>query len=337
MLMNHSISFFRLVFTFVIAFWHFPMLSKGILNSGYIPVEFFFILSGYLLYQSSNKHIGAIEYTKNKLNKFWLKTVLITIIISLTNNSISFNCLNDFYNILVRLFLLLANIIPTGNNVLVHNSVIWYLMVLIWGGALIYAIIKAFPQKGKIILGTLCFVCYAIVLNNNHILNEVWTYPLPLLRGLGGISLGCIINHLVNNHSDIISNKLLNTISIFSLIASTSLLFITDVHGILPIVSYSFVIFACFKKESIIYKALNCPIFSKLSSTSFEIFIGHIFLTKVVFKIMLLCYGPDIIQGINTNEKLIGSIIYIITLIIFGYIYQKSCDYIQKGLNRIFD
>lgn len=334
--MNHSISFFRLVFTFIIAFWHFPMLSKGILNSGYIVVEFFFILSGYLLYQSSHKEIGTIEYTKNKISRFWFKAVVITTIISLVNNSMVFNHLNDFLQYSAKVFLLLVDIIPTDKNIPVHNGPIWYLTVLIWGGALIYAIIKTFPKKWKFILSIICIGSYAAVLKNTYIFNEAWAYPLPLLRGLGSLSLGCIINHIVRNHRNIISNNLLNTIGILGAVVSTILLFSKDVHGILPVICYSFIIFSCFKKETVIYKVLNRPIFSKWASTSFEIFIGHLFVVKIVFKIMQLCFGAYIIENINTIEKIIGSIIYTITLLIFGYLYQKICNKIEKSLNRIF-
>lgn len=334
--MNHSISFFRLVFTFIIAFWHFPLLSKGVLNSGYIVVEFFFILSGYLLYQSSNKQIGTIEYTKNKISRFWLKAVIITTIISLANNSMVFNHLNDFLQYSAKVFLLLVAIVPTDKNIPVHNGPIWYLTVLIWGGALIYAIIKTFPQKWKFILSVICIASYAIVLKNTYIFDEAWAYPLPLLRGLGSLSLGCIISYMVRNQRNIISNNLLNAIGILGVITSTILLFSKDVHGILPVICYSFIIFACFKKETLIYKLLNRPIFSKWASTSFEIFIGHLFVVKIVFRIMQLCFRADIIENINTIEKIIGSIIYIITLFIFGYIYQKICNKLENGLNRIF-
>ena len=263
--MNHSISFFRLVFTFIIAFWHFPMLSKEWLKSGYIVVEFFFILSGFLLYQSSRKPIDTIEYTKNRLSKFWLKTVVITIIISLANGSITFDCLNNFLQYSAEVLLLLVYVVPFDKNIQLDNGPIWYLTVLIWGGAFIYAIIKTFTKKQKLILAVICFVCYTIVLNHSYDLNDVWAYPLPLLRGLAGISLGCILNYIVNEHSNITGKTLIDITGILGFVISTILLFITDVHGILPVICYSFIIFSCFKKETVIYKVLNRPIFSKLS------------------------------------------------------------------------
>ena len=334
--MNHSISFFRIIFTFIIAFWHFPILSKEWLHSGYIVVEFFFILSGFLLYRSSHKNIGTIQYTKERINKFYFKAVAITTIILFIDVSIPNNSINELLQYSVNIFCLLYYILPFENNIIISNGVFWYLTTLIWGSALIYAIIKTFPQKHRFILAYLSFACYAIILINVQNLNETLDkYPMPLLRAIGGLSLGCILNCIVNKHSNIIDNKLLNIISILGVIISTVLLFITGAHGILPIICYFFIIFACFKTDTIIYKTLNYPIFSKGASVCFEIFIGHLLVLKGTFKILQLCFDADITQGINTNEKIIGSIIYIISLWIFGYIYHKMCNKIEKRLSYL--
>lgn len=336
--MNHSISFFRIIFTIIIAFWHFRSLSNDWLNSGYIVVEFFFILSGYLLYQSSRKNNGTIQYTKGRINKFWLKAIIITTILSIIDDSVQYNDINELLQFFVNIYFLLYQILPFDNDIIISNGVYWYLTTLIWGSALIYAIIKTFSRKHKFILVNLCIVCYALVLMSGININESsWGYPLPLLRALGSLSLGCLLNCIVNEHNNIISNKLLNIISILGIIISTILLFITGGHGILPVICYFFIIFACFNKESIIYKALNFPIFSKLANTSFEIFIGHLFVAKITFKIMQLSIDANFYQNINTYEKIIGSAIYIFSLFIFGYVYQKFCNYTQKRLNRLLD
>lgn len=302
--------------------------------SGYIVVEFFFILSGFLLYQSSYKNIGVILYAKKRISKFWFKAVAITTILSLTDSSILNNSINELLQYFVNIYMLLYDIIPLEYDITISNGVYWYLTTLIWGSVLIYAIIKTFPQKHKFILAILCFACYAIVLTNGIGVNKAsWEYPLPLLRALGGLSLGCILNCIVNEHCNILNNKLLNIISFLGIIISTVLLFIIGSHGILPAACYFFIIFACFKKESIINNILNYPIFSKGANICFEIFIGHFLVTKVVLKILQLCLDADIIQGINTIEKIIGSIIYIISLCIFGYIYHKVCNKIEEKLN----
>lgn len=337
--MNHSINFFRLIFTFVIAFWHFPMLSGEILRSGYIVVEFFFILSGYFLYNSSRKNITTIEYTKNRINKFWLKSTLVTILITLITLIASHRLTSygfiEYSQYLAKIAFLLQNIIPFNKELGMPNAPLWYLTTLIYCGTIIYAIIRTFPKQYKFLLLMICMTCYLIVFNYHYNTELPWEYPLSLPRGLAGISLGCLINSYVNENSNTISNKLLNTISILSLIISTIGLFVKGIHNAVNIICYCFIIIACLKNKTFIYKIFNRPLFSKLSSTSFEIFIGHMFVI-ICTRNFLRYTNIDITQSLDWKEKIIGSAVYIISLFIFGYLYQKMCNHIQSLLNLIF-
>lgn len=327
--MNHSINFFRFIFTIIIAFWHFPALSKNVLNSGYIVVEFFFIISGFFLYQTyRKKDLSIIEYAKNKLSKFWFKTVLITLIIFLLNiqkNELtSSTCIMQY---LVNITFLLERVIPFQENLHNLNGPIWYLCVLIYGGTLIYATIKTFTKYHKLLLLLLTFCCYCIVFKNDISLNNAWNYPLPLLRGIASMSLGCLANIIITQN--FITTRLLNLLSSLSLCLSTFLLFTPNIHGIIPVICYFFILLAISNKETSMYKLLNRPIFTKLSKTSFEIFIGHMLITQIVYKIIQMTINTNISSGLNIYETVMGSIIYLISIFIFGYIYQKICNYIQ--------
>ena len=333
--MNHSINFFRFIFTIVIAFWHFPALSKGYLNSGYIVVEFFFIISGYFLYETyRKKNPGTIEYTTNKLSKFWFKTVLITLIISLMDiDKMGAIASTDIIQYLINTTFLLERVIPFQEKLHNPNGPMWYLCVLIYGGTLIYAIIKTFPKYHKLWLLLLSFCCYCTVFKNNICFNNTWDYPLPLLRGLAGISLGCLVNILTTQN--FITTKLLNLLSLLSLLLSTYLLFIPNVHGVIPVICYFFISLALSNKETTMYKFLNKPLFTKLSKNSFEIFIGHLFITQIVYKIIQATINTNISMGLNLYEICIGSVIYLISIFLFGYVYQKICNCIQTYISKI--
>lgn len=56
---NHFLDALKLLFIVIISFWHTGWWSE-FLHSGYLPVEFFFIISGYFIYRTSN------QYTKLK-------------------------------------------------------------------------------------------------------------------------------------------------------------------------------------------------------------------------------------------------------------------------------
>lgn len=335
--MNHSINFFRFVFTIIIAFSHCAVLSRW-LPSGHIVVEFFFIVSGYFLYHHCTKYKeGVISYTKKRFYKFWLKAVLISLILNLMNLKylLSFD-FTDTIRHFTRESLLLYQIIPLNDVIKISNNPVWYLSVLIYGGAFIYAIIKTFPKLHKTTILLLAFVCYMIMLNRSTDIQQ-WEYPLPLIRGLAGISTGCLLYILKSQCKDVISIKLLNILSIISVVISTLLLFCKTVHCIIPVICYFIIIYACFTTKTILHRLLNQNIFSKWSKISFEIFIGHMFFMSIAFPIIKYAINNhNNLTNLTTNETIIGCIIYTIVLIVAGYTYKTVCNYIQKFLDSIF-
>ena len=66
---NATIEFYRYIFMVVLLMWHGPFDSFKFKN-GYLVVEFFFILSGYMLMNSFyRKPKTALLYTVDKLKK----------------------------------------------------------------------------------------------------------------------------------------------------------------------------------------------------------------------------------------------------------------------------
>ena len=331
--MNHPINFFRVVFTFIIAFLHFRTISRTYLYSGYIVVEFFFIISGYFLYHSLiKKQLDSITFFKKRFKQFWLKTIIVGIILSLFDyKTILDSDLNDISQHFISILAILQSIIPFNDNI---NAVypIWYLAVIIYGGGIIYAIIKNFPELSKVILPLLAFFCYAYLFIDS-ITIEQNKFLSSFLRGVGSLSIGCILYHL-KSHIKMRVN-LINILSLISVIVSTYILFQKNIHSIIPIICYLFIIWACFTKESLLYKLLNRNIFSKLSTISFEIFIGHMIVIKFVFFVSRHLLNNHSLQHLTSSEIWIISIIYCISLTVFAWFYQKVCNYLQKHLDRL--
>lgn len=330
--MNHPINFFRFVFTIIIAFLHFRTISRTYLYSGYIVVEFFFIISGYFLCHTClNKNIGAIKYLKERFRRFWLKSIIIGLL--LTNYCVVIK--SDFNKIVQHFLSILAMLqatIPFNDNI---DAVypLWYLSVLIYGGFIIYVIITNLHKQYTIILLSLIFVCYAYLFNTINIeSNKLMT---PFIRGFAGISVGCLLYNFINISRTKINTNLINLLSLTSVVVSTALLFQKNIHGIIPTICYIFIIIACFNKESILYRLLNKSIFSKWSAISFEVFIGHMIVIKIVFFISGYLLKNKSLHNLTICEISIISIIYIISLVIFAYIYQKVCNYIQGHIDKL--
>ena len=80
--MNIRIEYLRLIFSILIVFFHANAFWKGIVfKGGYLGVEFFFILTGYLFAKNIDKYsncdfdtLGSetIKYLKSKIEGFFL-------------------------------------------------------------------------------------------------------------------------------------------------------------------------------------------------------------------------------------------------------------------------
>ena len=65
---NRALEFYRFLFSIVIVLYHYrSQVYDGFLPSGYISVEFFFILSGFLMTAGLYKYIEDKDSTKQFL------------------------------------------------------------------------------------------------------------------------------------------------------------------------------------------------------------------------------------------------------------------------------
>lgn len=82
-----SIEAMRFLFMLIICLWHYQGVN-GFFSHGYLGVEYFFILSGILLFKSSQKQHAPtpIDYTCSKIKRFmpqYLTAMFLMFIVSL--------------------------------------------------------------------------------------------------------------------------------------------------------------------------------------------------------------------------------------------------------------
>ena len=205
---NGELEFFRFLFSVIIVLHHSRYLvgdKNCIFLGGALAVEFFFILSGCLMAQSIEKerishadtsHIGkdTFYFIKRKVNGFfpqilfaWITAFTVTAIAS--DGSLKDN-INSFINGFWELTIVKMVGISTGGSV---NGVVWYISSMLLCMALLYPLIRKFPD-----------VMYHIVIPLVVLLGYGWlcqmygsprggpeTYKADV-RALSGISTGVI-------------------------------------------------------------------------------------------------------------------------------------------------
>lgn len=321
-----SVDFFRFFFMLQICLWHLES-CVGMMTHGYIAVEFFFILSGYLIYKSSIKDNakGVFDYTWEKIKRFYPEVLIVT----LPAFVVSWAILNKSILPLFNSIFFLQDIGIYGGGV---NPSLWYLNVLLLGGGIIYAILNNNRHLAiSIILPLIVLLTYTYILSYNNGGLEMWgnkyCFHIPLWRGIAGLSLGCLLarfHEIKLQNPTICKKRILNLLCIMSLIGSIYVAFSKTHNDRYALFFYSIIILCCFTPDTIVNKLLRSSIWNYFGELSFE---------------MLLVHMPIALSLSKINQKIGGGGFFMITLylslvllfsVILRYIYKKLLYIIQK-------
>ena len=317
---NYTSDFFRCCFTIIVVLHH---LGVNWIHNGYLAVEFFFILSGYFLIQTFEmKKLSPIEYIKGRIKKLYPHYLFSLIILSVFYYIIAgnYSSLDDLFKLLPEI-LLIQNIGIFKGGI---NYPLWYLSVLIISGYFIYYLIDKDKEYFVRFIAPICVIfIYTFLIGNMEKL-ESWQISgfiyLPLIRGIGAISIGTIIYEIckITNKSQIRSIY----IYIFEIISLIGIIYILTTEGNYDgygIIFITFLIYSCFYNKSIIYKVFNFELYGKISKYMYPIYLNHGLFT---------CAYPKIKVFLGTNISLIvtisGLILYSITTHRIISIYLKN-------------
>lgn len=322
---NYSFDFFRVIFTLIICFHHFQgIFNENIIKSGYIGVEFFFILSGFLLYKhlKANTEDTAKEYTIKKLKKLYPEYIFAFIVCFLLQ--LATNKDNSILDFLFKPFseiLLIQNIGIFKGNI---NYPLWYLSVLIIGGFIIYECIKKDEKLFTRIIFPIIIVFNFSLLNslgngleNWETINGIY---MPLLRGIADICIGVLLSSFMeDNDMDSIYKKidkyyiLEYIIELISCILLGYLVIFKTNYEMYSIILIAIIIFACNYKNSLINKLFNSEIYYKFGRITYSMYVNH----ASIIIIMSFLYRK--IFKYNISEINI-TLIYFALLIIYSII-----------------
>lgn len=204
---NHLLDLYKLLLITVICFHH-SHWFKGNLTSGYLVVEFFFIVSGYFIYCChSKKQLRVSEFFMKKCGRLlpiYAITLTGYICLALTNPQFyrhpetanwPLSILND------GLMASATGLFYLGDDyVMRFNGPDWYLSALLWGGTLLYFIIRS-CKHAPIIIATITIAVYAYLFGVNGGI-ESWKFAgpfyMPFWRGMAGMGLGILLGMASN-------------------------------------------------------------------------------------------------------------------------------------------
>lgn len=274
----YSIELLRFLFMTIICLWHFRDVVP-VCGHGYLAVEFYFILSGYLLYHSfvGGKYTDALDYTFKKIKRFYLPYILmLPICICLFYRRWWNIGIIDVINYFLVDGLMMQQSPLTFNNIPLNHPT-WYITTLLFSGYLLYFLLQ---KKMGIELVIISMVGYGWLIPRYGALDvtlENYSGLLLLLRGLCGLSLGASLAMLKERIN--IPSKVMNILNYVSIYALLAFCYVCFTHSAVKeneaIVLASIVIFVCFQSNSLLYRGFNFKSFAPLGNLSFYMLLAH--------------------------------------------------------------
>ncbi len=205
----NRIDYWRVVFTLLIMIFHFDDTYHLFpqVTGWYIAVEFFFLVSGYFLYDRflrKGAKESALSYTVRRFCGIYPAYVIMFVVYYLILIPVMRPTFEDFaYHVLDSVpELLLMQGFGLGRGWNYVNNTTWYLSVMLVAGYFIYAMLRYRKELFLKVIGPLLVIaCYAYLYRHNGSLDAVipvedFFRSYMLMRGFAGMMLGVYIHLL---------------------------------------------------------------------------------------------------------------------------------------------
>ena len=308
---NCLVDLCRFLFMTVVCLWHFKQyLHLGWLAKGYIVVDFFFILSGFLIHRSFQKHnYPVFAYIWKRIKHFFpeyffaLITTEIITIQSLLRNSTDLSLRNVIYSFIAESLFVQSIGLP---NIHAVNYPCWYLSVLIFGGGIVYALLKVLPEKSVVCsFAVVSFSLYALLLYPEGSL-ERWNGFYPMVRGTAGLSAGIAISNLVQKAS-LSSIKKCRIALMLTSFALASADVIGDIFpDSLTVLIWCVLVFTLFIEDPQPFSSTSSKVIQKLGEISYEMLLLHV---SVLYAVVSICGLLNVCDGITLTVFLVATIL----------------------------
>lgn len=338
---NGIIGFWKFAFCLLILIYHANIFKSGnetiLFSKGSIGVEFFFLVSGFLLAKSvfnkkeqKEESLGkeTILFIYKKIKRFF-PYILVCFIGGLIVKTIySDMTIRDYVLSIWELFFLRM----AGFRTTVVNGAAWYISAMLLAMLILYPLLRKF-KKNFIYLGAPIIVIFlAGILNNNYFSLRVpdeWLgfFYKGFIRAFMELSLGCILYLVCEKISKLNFTKfgkiLITSIEIIGfLIPFIIFQFIDSATTydfvVLAIISISIVL--AFSEKTLEFKLFNNKVNLYLEKLSLPVYLSHTFIRTIINESSLTI-------NLSYYEKLI---IFIIVTILFSMILMKIIEKLSE-------
>lgn len=325
---SYYIDFLKFIFSFIIVVYHSHVFSSGfghgIFNHGYYAVDFYFIVTGYLMMNSIYKEkepkesIGEQTFTfiKNKIKKLLPNLIFSFIIGYILIYKDTLSTISRLFSDFILSEFLQLSILDYPMSI---NTSWWYISSMIIVLMLLYPFAKKKKDFSYLICPIIIVFSIAYIRNNNISVNDpiasVGIFKNGFYKALIFIPLGAICYEFSNyvRNLNLNQNKRI-LISIFETLSYMFLIYnmhFLKVGSIFIAVLFTINIAITFSNQSYIAQIFKSNVWQKLGQFGFIMFLNNCAIRKV-----LLTKN----YGLSYKKMLLVFVIIVITISLIQYI-----------------
>ncbi len=203
----YSLNIARFAFTLMIAVFHYWAFYNVNSRGGFIAVEFFFILSGFMLMEQAAGPRGEMtpgQFLLARVKKYYPHYIFSFMVIFLARtiivDRVAFTQLPSLLAGQAAEIFMLHGTILSDEHTLFYNHVTWYLSILLAVGYVLWALLKR--HKEALITAApivsfwiYAYMAYTLKTTNNWSTHVFSVCNYALLRGVAGMLLGVLTWH----------------------------------------------------------------------------------------------------------------------------------------------
>lgn len=331
---KNSIEAFRFIFMLMICIWHYK--STEYMAHGYMAVEFFFILSGLLMYFSVSKPnaLGVFDYTLRKMKRFAPDCLFLMAFVYLRHMIVpallgrrSFDFSWTLQALPESLFLQNTGVYLGG-----ANFPMWYMSVLLYGGALVYALLKYNKRLAlSVIFPITILLGYTFIFSMNK-RGRIDSFDLygcmyvPMLRGICDMCLGVVLGYVLDKRQSLIRQIrpwVIDLLGLFALVLFLVFAFMQskDCYDRYLLIVVPVVLLACWQKNSLFNRAFKSSVWASLGSISFQMLVYHGYIVIPFY--------------LSLKEVLVVNLPIWLDVFLFSVVCILTCWILKKAVYRI--
>lgn len=338
---NTSIEAMRFLFICLLCPYHCPAVST-LIPGGCIAVEFFFILSGFFIYQSYRRHseVGTIDFTLCKVRRFSVPMTLSLVLMMLLDrkqyiylHDLSPDGIIDQYFSRLPEFLFMSGMQWT--DVSMVNVTLWFVSILIIGGGVTYALLREYGENASsVIIPVLSLfgISYLLSFGDNGLswrgAGGIPGLHCNLVRGLAEMGVGVMIACLYEAKHVAIGRRP-HVLSLLSIIGLAGMLLIAmghKNHDSLALFLVPMIILGCYTQQSWLSRLFRHRLWSWLGGLSMYMYFFHAFVSASYY--IVAARMPQI-ELLPVSARLAG---YLAACLFGGWLFKLACQKVSALL-----